>query len=116
MGEQAFSGLKVLDCTYGIAGPYCTKLMADFGAEVTKVESPGEGDASRRMGPFAGDQSHLEKSGVFFYLNTNKKSITLNLKSEKGVNIFKELVKEADVLAENFAPGQWMSLAYPTKC
>ena len=76
MGEQAFSGLKVLDCTNGIAGPYCTKLLADFGAEVIKVESPEEGDSARRMGPFLGDEPHLEKSGAFFYLNTNKKSIT----------------------------------------
>ncbi|MFC1870119.1 CaiB/BaiF CoA transferase family protein [Chloroflexota bacterium] len=105
MGEQAFTGLRVLDCTQGFAGPYCTKLLADFGAEVIKVERPGEGDATRRMEPFLEDQPHPEKSGTFFYLNTSKKSITLDLKSETGVKIFKELVKEADVLIENLAPG-----------
>ena len=110
MGEQAFSDLRVLDCTQGVAGPYCTKLLADFGAEVIKVERPGEGDVTRRMGPFLRDEPHPEKSGTFFYLNTNKKSLTLNLKSETGVKIFKELVKEADVLTENFAPGTMSEL------
>src|SRR4030042_3204200 len=105
MGKKAFSDLKVLACTQGVAGPYCTKWMADFGAEVIKVEKPGEGDVARRMGPFLGDDPDPEKSGTFFYLNTNKKSITLNLRSETGVDIFKKLVREADVLAEDFGPG-----------
>jgi len=104
MGEQAFSNLKVIDCTEGVAGPYCTKLLADFGAEVIKVEKPEEGDVARGMGPFLKDEPHPEKSGTFFYLNTNKKSVTLNLKSETGVKIFKELVREADLLIENFGP------------
>jgi len=105
MGKKAFSGLRVLDCTQGVGGPYCTKLLADFGAEVIKVEKPGEGDVARRMGPFLGNDPDPEKSGTFFYLNTNKKSITLNLRSETGVDIFKKLVREADVLAEDFGPG-----------
>ena len=105
MGEQAFSGLRILDCTQGVAGPYCAKLLADFGAEVIKIERPGEGDVTRRMGPFLRDEPHPEKSGTFFYLNTNKKSITLNLKSETGVRIFKELVRETDVMLEDFEPG-----------
>ncbi len=110
--EQAFSDLRVLDCTQGVAGPYCTKLLAGFGAEVVKVERPGEGDVTRRMGPFLRDEPHPEKSGTFFYLNTNKKSVTLNLKSERGAKIFKELVKEADVLTENFAPGTMPELGF----
>jgi CoA:oxalate CoA-transferase len=105
MGKEAFSDVKVLDCTQGVAGPYCTKWLADFGAEVIKVERPGEGDIARRMGPFLGDDPDPEKSGTFFYLNTNKKSITLNLKSETGIGIFKKLVREADVLTEDFGPG-----------
>jgi crotonobetainyl-CoA:carnitine CoA-transferase CaiB-like acyl-CoA transferase len=105
MEEKAFSDLRVLDCTEGVAGPYCTKWLADFGAEVIKVEKPGEGDCARRMGPFLRDEPGLEKSGTFFYLNTNKKSITLDLRSETGVKIFKKLVREADVLTEDFAPG-----------
>lgn len=108
MPEQAFSGLKILDCTQGIAGPYCTKLLANFGAEVIKIEKPGEGDTTRSQKPFAGDNPHKEKSGAFFYLNTNKKSLTLNLESARGVKIFKELVKEADALVENFNPN-WLS-------
>jgi crotonobetainyl-CoA:carnitine CoA-transferase CaiB-like acyl-CoA transferase len=106
MEEQSFSGLRVLDCTEGIAGPYCTKLLADFGADVIKVEKPGGGDITRRVGPFLRDEPHPEKSGTFFYLNTNKKSITLNLDCEAGAKIFKELVKEADAIVENFMPGK----------
>ena len=77
----ALERLKVLDLTHHIAGPYCTKLLADFGAEVTKVERPESGDPARSMGPFAGDDPHPDKSLSFLYLNTNKRSITLNLKS-----------------------------------
>ena len=88
--EQALTGVKVLDLTHYIAGPYCTKLLADYGAEVTKIEKPGGGDGARGMGPFFGDDPHPEKSDLFLYLNTNKRGITLNLKSEAGVNIFKE--------------------------
>jgi len=104
MGERALSGVKVLDLTHYIAGPYCTKLLADYGAEVIKVEPPGYGDAARRLGPFFSDDPHPEKSGLFLYLNTNKLGITLNLKSKIGVEIFKELVKETDILVENFSP------------
>jgi crotonobetainyl-CoA:carnitine CoA-transferase CaiB-like acyl-CoA transferase len=114
MTEQAFCGLKILDCTQGIGGPYCTKLLADFGAEVIKIEKPEEGDISRNLEPFAGDNQNKEKSGVFFYLNTNKQSLTLNLECDKGIMIFKELIKEADVLVENFKPGclSKMGLSY----
>jgi len=102
--EQALSGVKVLDLTHYIAGPYCTKLLADYGAEVIKIERPGSGDGARRMGPFFGDDPHPEKSGLFLYLNTNKRGITLNLKSDKGAQIFKELLPDADILVENFSP------------
>jgi crotonobetainyl-CoA:carnitine CoA-transferase CaiB-like acyl-CoA transferase len=105
MADQALSDVKVLDLTWHIAGPYCTKLLADFGADVIKVERPAEGDPSRRMGPFPGDDPHSEKSGLFLHLNTNKRGITLNLKSAKGRNILKELVRNADILVENFRPG-----------
>ncbi len=104
MTEQALSGIKVLDLTHYIAGPYCTKLLADYGAEVTKIEKPGSGDGARRMGPFFGDSPHQEKSGLFLYLNTNKRGITLNLKSKAGIQIFKELVKDTDILVESFSP------------
>jgi len=103
--EQALSDMKVLDLTWYIAGPYCTKLLADYGADVIKVEPTGEGDPARRMGPFLNDEPHLEKSGLFLDLNTNKKSITLNLKSEWGRRAIRDLVKDVDILVENFRPG-----------
>lgn len=103
--EQALSGMKVIDLTHYIAGPFCTKLLSDLGADVIKVEKPGEGDMARRMGPFPGDIPDPEKSGLFLHLNTSKKGITLDLKSKTGVEIFKKLVSEADLLVENFRPG-----------
>jgi len=103
--EQALSDVKVLDLTHHIAGPYCTKLMAIQGADIIKIEKPGEGDPTRRSGPFPNDEPHPEKSGLFLYLNTNKKSITLNLKSELGMKLFTELVRGVDILVENFRPG-----------
>ena len=110
MKPQALSGVKVLDLTHYVAGPFCTKLLADYGAEVLKIERPGHGDEARRMAPFLGDEPDPEKSGLFLFLNTNKRSITLNLKTEMGVRIFEELVKEADVLVENFSPRVMPSL------
>jgi len=108
-GEQALC-YKVLDLTHYIAGPYCTLLLAALGAEVIKIEKPGQGDGARRLGPFFKDDPHPEKSGLFLSLNHNKKSITLNLKTETGVKIFKELVAEADIVVENFRPGVMASL------
>jgi len=104
MTGKALAGVKVLDLTHYIAGPYCTKMLADYGAEVVKLEKPGSGDPTRSMAPFLHDEPHPEKSGLFLYLNTNKKSVTLNLKSATGVKLFQELVKQADILVENFSP------------
>ena len=106
MTKQAFEKIVVLDCTEGVAGGYCTKLLADFGAAVIKIEKPGVGDSSRHMGPFLNDDPDKEKSGTFFYLNTNKKSITLNLETKTGRNIFLRLVEKADVVVESFEPGK----------
>jgi len=108
--EEALSDVRVLDLTHYIAGPYCTRVLADYGADVIKVERPGCGDVTRRMGPFLGDDFHPEKSGFFLHLNTNKKGITLNLKTESGIAIFKELLKQADILVESFAPRVMPSL------
>jgi crotonobetainyl-CoA:carnitine CoA-transferase CaiB-like acyl-CoA transferase len=102
--EQALADMKVLDLTHYIAGPYCTKLLADNGADVVKIEKPGVGDPARSMGPFFEDDPHPDKSGLFLHLNTSKKGITLNLKSETGKKIFRELVKRVDILVENFSP------------
>jgi len=104
MVEQALSDVKVLDLTWHIAGPYCTKLLADYGADVIKVERPGKGDPTRAMGPFFKDEPNPERSGLFLHLNTNKKGITLNLKSATGKKIFKQLVADSDILVESFSP------------
>jgi CoA:oxalate CoA-transferase len=104
MLEQALSGVKIIDLTWHIAGPYCTKLLADYGADVIKVERPSKGDPARTMGPFFKDDPHPEKSGLFLHLNTNKKGITLNLKTATGRKILKDLVKDADILVESFRP------------
>ena len=103
MTSGALAGVKVIDLTHHIAGPYATKLLADFGADVLKIERPG-GDPARRLPPFHHDDPHHEKSLPFLYLNTNKRSITLNLKSEEGRGILLELLSDADVVVENFSP------------
>ena len=104
MADKAFAGLTVVDLTLGVAGPYCTKLLADFGAEVIKIE-PRDGDPARRMGPFFQDRPGPERSGTFFYLNTNKKSVTLDVHTEAGPAIVRQLVKTAGAVVESFPPG-----------
>jgi len=108
--EQVLSDVRVLDLTEYIAGPYCTKQLADYGADVIKIEKPGTGDPARLLGPFLNDEPHPEKSGLFLHLNTNKRSITLNLECQTGRNIFKELVENIDILVENFSPRVMPSL------
>jgi len=103
--EEALSGLRVLDISQSISGPYCTKLLANWGADVIKVEPPRRGDTARHSPPFAADQPDPEKSLLFRYLNANKKSITLNLESKRGLSIFKRLAAGADVVVENLRPG-----------
>lgn len=93
-----------------VAGPYCARLLADLGADVIKIESPGSGDESRKRGPFPADIPHPEKSGLFLYLNTNKRGITLNLESPMGVDLFKRLVSDVDVLVEDNPPGTMAGL------
>ena len=103
-------GVKVIDLTHYIAGPYCTKLLADRGADVIKIERPDGGDPARRIGPFYHDQPHLEGSGLFLQVNTNKQSMTLNLKSPTGKRILLDLVRDADILVESFSPRVMPSL------
>ena len=104
MSGSALEGVQIIDLTHHIAGPYCTKLLADFGADVIKVERPDGGDPARRLGPFPDDVPHPEKSGLFLYLNTNKRGVTLNLKDPEGRGVLLDLVRHADVLVENFSP------------
>ncbi|MBI3954115.1 MAG: CoA transferase [Chloroflexi bacterium] len=116
MAETALEGLRVLDLTQGIAGPFCTKLLADYGADVIKIERPGHGDVARRYGPFPGDDPNPEKSGLFLHLNTNKRGITLNLKTAAGRGSFKRLAERADLVVESFMPGTMarLGLSYAT--
>ena len=104
MSAKALAGIKVLEYCQLVAGPYCTKLLADLGAEVIKVEKPGTGDESRKRAPFLNDSPHPERSGLFLYLNTNKMGITLNIEDSTGNRIFAELVKKSDVMVEDTPP------------
>jgi crotonobetainyl-CoA:carnitine CoA-transferase CaiB-like acyl-CoA transferase len=104
--EGVLAGTRVLDLGSHVAGPFCARLLADYGADVIKVEPPGSGDVARRTGPFVDDDPHLEKSIPFLYLNTNKRSITLNIGSSTGQHILDALLQQADVLVENFLPAE----------
>ena len=103
------AGLTILDLTEYVCGPYATKLLADFGAEVIKIERPG-GDPARKLGPFPGGQPHPEKSGTFFYFNTNKRSIELDLATPEGKQTFLDLLDRADAVVESFRPGRMEEL------
>lgn len=96
----ALEGIRVLDMSRLLPGPYCTSILADFGAEVIKIEEPGKGDYSRTFPPFIGDLSYW-----FLIVNRNKKSVVIDLKTEAGKNQFLELVKTADVVVESYRPG-----------
>lgn len=98
--EKALSNITVLDLTRVLAGPYCTMMLADYGANVIKIEVPGKGDDTRAMGPKKNDYSMY-----YAYVNRGKKGITLNLKEEEGKKLFLEMVKKADVVVENYRPG-----------
>lgn len=101
----ALTGIRVLDLTRVLAGPYATMVLGDLGAEVIKLEQPGTGDEARNFGPF--------KNGFSLYfmsVNRGKQSLTLDLKAPQGKEIFLELVKQSDVLVENFRPGAMKKL------
>ncbi len=104
MPDRALEGVRVIEFGDFISAPFTAKLMADLGAEVIKIEEPKVGDESRRFGPFPGDIPHLEKSGLYAYLNSNKHSIPLNPRVATGADVFKELLKSADILVENQQP------------
>ena len=110
MVVSALADLKVVEFAEMVSGPMCGKLFADMGAEVIKIEPPGTGDEARRHPPFPGDIPHPEKSGLFLYLNTSKKGITLDPAQPTGASIFKRLIEDADILIENRPPGYMQSL------
>ncbi len=99
------SNLRVIECGNLVSAAYAAKLMADMGAEVIKVEEP-TGDLSRLWGPFPGDEPHPEKSGLYLYLNCNKKGITLDLLKPKAQEVLRRLAAQADVLIHNYHPRQ----------
>ena len=101
---QALDGIRVVDLTTGVAGPHCTKLLADFGADVIKVEPPG-GDPTRDVPPFAGDIPHPDRGLLFLHLNTNKRSVTIDPETEDGLELLLGLIERADVVVEDFDPG-----------
>lgn len=107
MSQKPLEDIVVLDLSRVLAGPYCTMLLRDLGAEIIKVERPGTGDDSRGFGPFVDG-----KSVYFVSINYGKKSIALNLKEEGDRDIFLEFVKKADVLVENFRPGTMEKLGF----
>ena len=110
--DSALSGVVVLDLTQIMAGPYCTMVLADMGADVIKVEKPNGGDDNRRMGP----PFIKEWSAGFLALNRNKRSLVLDLRSQTGQAVFKRLVADVDVVVENFRPGVMdrLGLGYET--
>lgn len=102
------SGVRILDLTLIMAGPYCTLILGDMGAEVIKIEKPGIGESSREMPPYFFEG----QSAYFIAMNRNKKSMTLDLKSEQGRHIFYELAKKSDVVIDNFRPGVVKKLGF----
>ena len=98
----ALQGIRVLEIATGIAGPFCAKMLADYGAEVIKVEQPGRGDPSRHSGALPQLEGDIEKSALFLHLNTNKKGVTLDLASSAG--------QDSQILIESFTPGAMASM------
>ncbi len=118
MPAKPLEGIRVIDVTRVYAGPYCSMLFGDLGAEVIKIESP-EGDLVRDNPPLVpqgkGGPDDRSRSGYFLTLNRNKYGITLNLKHPRALRIFKDLVKISDVVLENYAPGvmKRLGIDYP---
>ena len=100
-------GLRIIDLTRVVAGPFCTMMLGDMGAEVLKIEEPKHGDDSRAWAPF------IEGTGSFFLaLNRSKKSVALDLKTPDGADVLRRLIENADVLIENFRPGSLAELGF----
>src|ERR1700756_1588166 len=99
---KALEGIRVVDFSHFIAGPFATMILADMGAEVIKVEAPGKGDDLRRYPPVHQDLMH---GAPFLWTNRNKRSVAVDLKSKSGLEIVRELIAVADVVVENFSTG-----------
>lgn len=103
MGNQALAAIRVLDFTRVLAGPFCTMLLGDMGADVLKVENPSGGDETRQWGPPWGENA---LSAYFLSVNRNKRSLTLNLKTQAGLSIARQLAAQSHIVVENFRPGE----------
>lgn len=114
MAQKPLEGIRILSVETQVAAPFCTMMLADAGAEVIKIEAPGRGDVAREPGPVIKNEKGEKVSGYFMRFNRNKKSATINLKDPRGLQVFKELVKECDVVVENLSPGalKKMGLGY----
>jgi crotonobetainyl-CoA:carnitine CoA-transferase CaiB-like acyl-CoA transferase len=110
MTTGALSDLRVIELGNMVSAPFCAKMLASLGAEVIKVEKPVTGDDARRRGPFLKDEPHLEGSGLFLYLNTDKLGVTLNLETSAGYSIFEDLIRNADILIESNLPQEMRRL------
>src|ERR1019366_7335799 len=104
MRYSSLRNTRVIDLTHHIAGPYATRILAEGGAHVIKVEPPW-GEGGRKAGPHRSGQSNGNRGGRFAFLNTNKLGVTLNLKHRRGVELLMRMLEGADLLIENFAPG-----------
>ena len=102
--SRALADVKIVELGELVGAPYASKLMADMGAEVIKIERPRVGDRARTRGPFPKDDPHPEKSGLFLYLNTNKLGVTLDIATAEGFEIFEKLIAGADILIHNVIP------------
>jgi CoA:oxalate CoA-transferase len=114
--QQPLSDIRVLDFTLMLAGPYATMMLGDYGAEIIKIEQPGKGDNTRNIGPFMPHDQEHKAGGYFLSISRNKKSLALNLKRPRAVDIVKQLTKISDVVIENFRPGvmERLGLGYET--
>ncbi|MCC7274802.1 MAG: CoA transferase [Alphaproteobacteria bacterium] len=112
MRQDILRGIRFADFTWAGAGPFSTKIFSDFGAEVIKIESVTRPDSVRTGGPFAGGRPGMDRSGYFASRNTGKQSLTLNLKSEEGRAIARDLIARADVVSNNFGPGAMERLGF----
>lgn len=101
----ALEGVRVLDLSHGIAGPFAARLLGDFGADVIKIEKPGTGDFARFMEPLKSDAPAPEQSLLFQYLNWNKRSVALDLRSTEARPVLQKLVESSDIVIESFRPG-----------
>jgi len=116
MDQTLLKGIRVVELGNFMSAPYCTKLLADVGAEVIKIEKPDGGDESRQYGPFPNDLADPERSGLFLWLNSNKLGITLNLNTSGGQEACKKLLNDTDILVTNFSEDylRGIGLDYPS--